>query len=89
MNKKPKSVKQKPFIKAHIATFLDMFRPGDQLRSDDIVKYCRRMMGKQSYPDTIIRYCREMRRDGVINYTCVSKQERIFKIIELGKPHSL
>jgi len=88
MNNKPAPVKMKSIIKGHIATFLDMFRPGDQIRSEDIVKYCKRMMGKQLYPDTVIRYAREMRHSGLINYTCTNKRDRIFKIIELGEKHS-
>ena len=87
-NTKPRPIKQKPIIKGHIKTFLSMFRPGDQLRSEDIVKYCKRNMGKQLYPDTILRYCRELRQDGLINFTCTNKQDRIYMILENGAAHS-
>lgn len=86
---KPKSIKLKPIIKGHIATFFSMFNYGDQFRTEDVVKYCRRMTGKQMYPDSVIRYMREMRDDWDINYTCICKQDRIIKVLELGEPHSL
>jgi len=88
-NTKPKPIKLKPIIKGHIKTFLSQFRPGDQLRSDRIVRYCRANMGKQMYPDTVLRYAREMRQDGMINFTCTHKQARIYLILKLGEPHSL
>jgi hypothetical protein len=87
-NRKPPPVKLKPIIKANIKLFLGMFRPGDMLRSEDIVSYCRRMTGKKMYPDTVLRYCRELRQDGVINYSCTSKMDRVFKILAPGEPHS-
>ena len=65
-----------------------MFRVGDQLRTDDVVKYVRRNAGKQFYPDTIIRYMRGLRREGKINYTCMIKQDRIIRVIHLNDPHS-
>ncbi len=86
---KPKPIKLKPIIKSHIITLFKMFNVGDQLRTDDVVKYCKRMIGKQFYPDSGIRYMRELRQDGVINYTSVSKSERIIKVIRIGEPHSL
>jgi len=87
-NRKPPPVKLKPIIKGHIRTFLDMFKPGDQLRSEDIVSYCRRMTGKKMYPDTPLRYLREMRQGGEVNYSCTHKHDRIFKILAPGEPHS-
>lgn len=76
-------------IRGHVKTLFDMLRPGDQLRTDDVVKYCRRMTGKQFYPDTAIRYMRQMRKREEINYTCISKHERIIKVLKIGEPHSL
>jgi ribosomal protein L24E len=86
---KPKPLKQRKIIKQHIRAFLDQFRPGDQLRTEDVYKYVRRMTGKQHYPGTTIRYMREMRQDGEINYTCTIKKERIIKILRPEEPHSL
>ncbi len=86
---KPKPIKLKPIIKKHIITFMDMFRIGDKLRTDDVVKYCRRHIGKQVYPDTVIRYMRELRENEVINYTSISKGERIIEKIAYDQPHSL
>lgn len=88
-NKKPAPIKMKPIIVGHIITFFEMFNPGDMLRTDDAVKYCKRMMGKQFYPDSGIRYMRELREKGVINYTSISKSERIIKVIAPGESHSL
>ena len=89
MNKKPEPVKQKPIIKQHIKTFFEMFNTGDQMRTDDVVKYVRRMTGRQFYPDTILRYARELREDHVINYTAVVKMDRIIRVINPGDSHSL
>lgn len=86
---KPKPTKQKPIIKAQIKQFLSQFRPGDNLRTDDVVKAVRRGTGRQFYPDTCLRYMRELRQDGEINFTCVFKQDRIIQIIAPGEPHSL
>ena len=86
---KPKPVKQKPIIQTHIVAFFNMFHVGDMLRTEDVYKYVKRMLGHQMYPDTVLRYMRELRKDEVINYTIVSKSERIIKIIPLGEPHSL
>lgn len=86
---KPAPVKLKPIIKGHLITFFEMFNVGDQLRTDDCTKYCKRMIGKQFYPDTGIRYMRELRKDGLINYTSISKSERIIKVIAPGESHSL
>ena len=75
-------------IKQHIKTLFDMLNPGDQLRTEDIYKYCKRMSGKQFYPDSAIRYLREMRQDGELNYNCENKRERRIKVLEFGQPHS-
>ena len=89
MNKKPKPIKQKPLIKAAILRWLKMFRPGDTIRSEEIVKAVKRDLNiKYLYSDTVLRYLRELRHSGLVNYTCTNKQERIFKIIELNEPHS-
>jgi len=76
-------------ITQHVQTLFNMLNPGDQLRTDDVYKYCKRMTGRQFYPDTAIRYMREMRKHGEINYTCVNKQERIIRVIAEGEGHSL
>ena len=86
---KPKPIKLKPIIKANIITLFAMLNVGDQLRTDDVVKYCQRMLGKRCYPDSAIRYMRELREMGKINYTSISKSERIIRVIEPGEVHSL
>lgn len=86
---KPKALPQKIKIKVAIETFLSMFHPGDQLRSEDIIKYCKKYIGKYIYGDTVLRYAREMREEGTINFTCVCKYQRIFKILKPGEAHSL
>lgn len=86
---KPKPVNQKTKIKAAIATFIGMLRPGDQIRSEDVIKYVHKYIGRYIYGDTILRYMREMREDEKLNYTCVYKEDRIFRILEIGEPHSL
>ena len=86
---KPKPVKLKPQIKQHIKTLFAMLNPGDQLRTEDVYKYVKRMMGKQLYPDTAIRYMRELRQDGEINYTVLSKRDRRIEVLEMGEAHSL
>ncbi len=87
--KKPRPLPIKRQIKQHIQTLFNMLNPGDQLRTDDIWKYCKRMTGKQFYPDTAIRYLRQMRQDGAINYTCLNKQERRIQVLAEGEAHSL
>lgn len=87
--KKLKALPIKRQIKQHIQTLFDMLNPGDQLRTDDIYKYCKRMTGKQFYPDSAIRYMREMRADEEINYTCKNKQERRIEVLDIGEAHSL
>ena len=84
---KPLPVKSQ--IKHYIQTLFDMLQPGDQLRTEDVYKFCKRMTGKQFYPDSAIRYLREMRQDEELNYTCVNKQERIIQVLAIGEPHSL
>jgi hypothetical protein len=85
---KPHSEKKR--IKAAIVRFLEPFRPGDTLRSDEIVKAVKRDMGiKYLYSDTVLRYCRELRKYKEINFTCIHKHDRIFEILEPGQPHSL
>ena len=86
---KPKSLPQKYRIKIQIKNLFSMLYPGDQLRTDDVIKYIKRGLGKQFYPDSGIRYMREMRKDGEINYTCINKQSRTIKVIAIGEPHSL
>lgn len=87
---KLRSHSKKKQIKVAIETFFGMLRPGDVIRSEELVKACKRHMGiKYIYPDTLLRYLRQMRSDEVLNYTCVHKEKRIFKIIEIGEPHSL
>ena len=87
--KKPKALPVKTQIKQYIKTLFDMLNPGDQLRTEDVYKYCKRMTGKQFYPDTAIRYLREMRQNNVLNYTCINKQERIIRVLSPGEVHSL
>ena len=87
--KKPKALPVKAQIKQYIKTLFDMLQPGDQLRTEDVYKYCKRMTGKQFYPDTAIRYLREMRQNNVLNYTCINKQERIIRVLSPGEVHSL
>ena len=60
--KKLKPLPQKTRIKGQIKELFDMLRPGDQLRTDDVVRYVKRNLGKQFYPDSGIRYMREMRQ---------------------------
>lgn len=75
-------------IKSELCTFLNMFNPGDQLRSEDCVKYIRRHLGKYVYDGTILRYMRELRQAGKINYSCTFKRDRIIQVLAPGKPHS-
>ena len=84
-----KPLPQKTMIKQHIKTLFDMLQPTDQLRTDDVYRYVKRMIGKQIYPDTVIRYMREMRQDGDINYTILSKRERRIEVLKPGEAHSL
>ena len=84
---KPLPIKRQ--IKQHIKTLFGQLRPGDILRTDDVVKYCKRRIGKQFYPDSGIRYMRELRKSGEINYTSLSKRSRQIEVLELGEPHSL
>ena len=84
-----KTLPQKPIIKQQIANCMQQFRAGDTLRTDDVYRYVKRRTGMQFYPDTVLRYLREMRRDGVINYNCNSKADRVIKIIPPGAPHSI
>lgn len=88
-NKKPAAIKLKPIIKGHIVTYFEMYRVSDQLRTESVVKYCRARIGRKMYPDTVIRYMRELREDCEINYTSISKSERIIKVIAPGEAHSL
>ena len=84
-----KALPQKHRIKIQIKNLFSMLYPGDQLKTDDVVKYVRRNVKKQFYPDTIIRYLREMRQDGELNYTVLNKQARQIEVLAMGKPHSL
>jgi hypothetical protein len=86
---KPKPIPQKKKIKAAMMTFLGMFKEGDQLKTEDCIKYCHKYVGRYIYGDTVLRYMRELREDQVINYTCTHKHDRIIKIIPIGTPHSL
>jgi len=84
-----KALPVKREIVQHIQTLFNMLNPGDQLRTEDIYKYCKRMSRKQFYPDTALRYMRWMRKSGKINYTCTNKQDRIIQVLEQGEAHSL
>ena len=85
---KPHSKKTQ--IKVAIATFFGMLKPGDLIKSEEIVKACKRHMGiKYIYADTVLRYCREMRQDSEINFTVLCKCERRYKVLESGEPHSV
>lgn len=86
---KPQPIKLKSQIKQHIKTLFAMLNPGDQLRTEDVYKYVKRMIGKQLYADTAIRYMRELRQNGEINYTILSKRDRRIEVIEMGAAHSL
>jgi len=84
---KPLPIKHQ--IKQHIKTLFNMLKPGDQLSTTDVVRYCKRMTGKQMYPDSAIKYMRDMRQDEEINYTCSNKCKRSISVLEIGEPHSL
>jgi len=84
---KPHSKKKQ--IKVAIGAFFEMLNPGETIKSEDVVKFCKRRTGKYVYPDSVLRYLREMRQDGVINYNCECKSERRFRILALGECHSL
>ena len=86
---KPKPIPQKRKIKVAVQTFIGMFKEGDQLRTEDCIKYCHKYVGRYIYGDTVLRYMRELREKDIINYTCTHKQARIIKIIPIGAPHSL
>lgn len=83
-----KPTPQKVKIRNYIIELFRMLKPDDQLRTDDIIRYVKRNTVKQNYPDTILRYARELRAEGKINYTSISKEERIIRIIPAGVPHS-
>ena len=80
----------KPKVDAAICTFLFPFKPGDQLTTDDCIKYVHKMVTKYIRADTITRYMRFLRYNEKINYTHVGeKKDRIIQILEPGTPHSL
>lgn len=87
MNPLPE-LSDKKIIMSHIQQFMNQFRPGDQLRTEDIIKYVHRYHRRYIYGDTILRYLRSLRADGVLSYSCVCKRERIIKVIAPGIPHS-
>jgi len=84
-----KQLPLKPKINRAILNFLEPFKVGDQLRSESVIKYCHKHIHRYIYGDTILRYMRQLRERGMINYTCISKSERIIKIIAQGEAHSL
>ena len=71
----------KQIIMRHIVRFMDRFRPGDTLRTEDIIKHVHRYHRRYIYGDTILRYARELREQGLINYECTNKQNRAIRII--------
>ena len=87
MNLPEKSDKQ--IIMNHIIRYFEQFRPGDKLRTDDVVKRVRTYHTRLTYPDTVLRYCRELRQLGKIHYTCINKHDRTIKIINSWMEHSL
>jgi hypothetical protein len=73
---------QKKRIEVAIVQFMDMLQPGDQIRSEEIVKAVKRSLGiKYLYEDTPLRYLRNLRKQGRVNYRCLSKSKRIFEVI--------
>ena len=87
MNLPEKSNRQ--LIMIHIERFINQFSPGDQLRTESVIKYVHTYYHRYIYGDTILRYMRDMRARGVINYTTTHKHDRIIRIIEPGAVHSL
>ena len=76
-------------IRSQVVNFFDMFRPGDEFRTEDIVKACKRGLGlKYVYADTVLRYSRELRKEGRINFTVFNKRERFVRVLEIGEAHS-
>ena len=73
-----------------ILAFFEMFRPGDKVKSEDIVKFCkRRLQIKYIYSDTVLKYARNLRKEGRVNYTVTCKATRDIEILEPGEPHSI
>ena len=77
-----KDLSNKKEIKKAIQSFWIPFSPGDQFRSEEILKSVQHQLGIQYiYPDTVLRYARELREEGKINYECIHKRERIIKVL--------
>jgi len=79
MNLPEKSDKQ--IIMNHIIRFMAQFRPGDNIRSEDIIKHVHRYHRRYIYGDTILRYARTLRSKGLISYRCTNKHDRIFQVV--------
>jgi hypothetical protein len=84
-----KELPMKHKIKAAILNYLKPFRPGDVLKTDDVIFQCKRYVTRYIREESILRYLRELRQDGKINYTCPVKEDRNIRIIPLGAPHSI
>ena len=73
---------QKKRIIVALEQFFEPMRPGDQIQSEETVKAVKRALGiKYIYPDTVLRYLRELRKQGKVNYRCLSKSKRVFEVI--------
>lgn len=68
-------------IKSAISTFLAMFRKGDRLMTDDIVRYVHKYISRYIRDETITRYLRQMRQEGNINYIVRVKADRIMEML--------
>ena len=78
---KPKALPIKERVNVAITTFLAQFRHGDRLRTEDVIKYCHKYVGRYIYGDTILRYMRELRERGVINYQITCRKSRVMEIL--------
>ena len=76
-----KPLPQKTRIKVAIRAFLSLFKKGDQLRTEDVIKYVHKYVNRYIYGDSILRYMREMREDGEINYRIACRRSRVMEII--------
>jgi len=78
---KPKALPIKVKIDVAISTFLSQFKPGDRLRTEDVIKYVHKYCGRYIYGDTILRYLRLMREEGKINYHVTCRRSREMEIL--------
>ena len=78
---KPKALPIKTRVNVAILAFMGPLKPGDKIRTEDVIKYCHKYVGRYIYGDTILRYMRELRDSGDIDYVIPCRRTREMVIL--------